>query len=180
MNEQLRLVGDEHIAEPVASPIATALCGTCEQCGKSFTPRAGSGGKHQRFCSSECRQRWHTANPNVAQRGGSHVGGDELTLAKPPLEENLTSGFPAGITAPHSDPDRFDWINDDSVVLAEQPATAIYRNREDSIVIRQQAAWDREEDSLVVITEQNVMAFLDQLCDLAGIAEFGGPKPGRS
>ena len=96
MNEQLRLVGDQRIAEPVASPIATALCGTCEQCGKSFTPRAGSGGKHQRFCSSECRQRWHTANPNVAQRGGSHVGGDELTLAKPPLEENLTSGFRGG------------------------------------------------------------------------------------
>ncbi len=62
-------------------------------------------------------------------------------------------------------------------MLKEQPATAIYRNRENSVIIRQQAAWDRDEDSFVFITEQNAMAFLDQLCDLMGIAEFGGPKP---
>ena len=67
-----------------------------------------------------------------------------------------------------------------SVVLKEQPATAIYRNGENSIVIRQQAAWDRDEDSFVYTTEQNVMAFVDQLCDAVGIAEFGGPKAGRS
>jgi hypothetical protein len=175
MNEQLRLVEGDVVAPPDLDSGSI-----CEQCREQFTPRAGSCGKPQRFCSSECRQRWHTANPNVAQRGGPHVGGDDLTLAKPSLEENLTSGFRAGSTAPSPDPDRFDWINDDSVVPTEQPATAIYRNRENSIVIRQQAAWDREEDSFVVITTQNVMAFVDQLCDLAGIAEFGGPKTGRS
>jgi hypothetical protein len=31
----------------------------CDQCGKSFDPRSGSGGKPLRFCSSECRTAFH-------------------------------------------------------------------------------------------------------------------------
>ena len=37
----------------------------CDQCGKPFDPRSGSGGKPQRFCSSECRIAFH----NEPQRG---------------------------------------------------------------------------------------------------------------
>lgn len=71
----------------------------------------------------------------------------------------------------------FNWVDDDAVVLTEQPATAIFRNRENAIVIRQQASWDSEEDSFIFITEQNAMTFLDRLCDLLGVCEFGGPRP---
>ena len=177
MNEQLHLIEDDGVVQPIAD---LDNCSTCQQCREQFTPRVGSGGKPQRFCSSECRQRWHTANANVAQRRSQHVGADDLIPEKPLPEQNLTNAFRTGSTAPSPEPDQFDWINDDAIVLKEQPATAIYRNRDNSIVIRQQAAWDREEDTLIFITEQNVMPFLDQLCDLAGIAEFGGPKAGRS
>jgi hypothetical protein len=182
MNEQLRLVDGDGVAQPIVD------LATCEQCGEQFASRAGSGGKPQRFCSSQCRQRWHDANPNVAQRGDSHVGGADGRPGKEPFEEKLASGLPIGgklPSGPHDlvvrrdDPDHFDWIHDESIVLKEQPATAIYRNRENSVIIRQQAAWDRDEDSFVFITEQNAMAFLDQLCDLMGIAEFGGPKKPR-
>jgi hypothetical protein len=34
---------------------------TCEQCRQPFTPRASSGGKAQRFCSSDCRTAFHNA-----------------------------------------------------------------------------------------------------------------------
>jgi hypothetical protein len=37
----------------------------CDQCGEPFEPRSGSGGKPQRFCSSECRTAFH----NEPQRG---------------------------------------------------------------------------------------------------------------
>ena len=37
-----------------------------------------------------------------------------------------------------SDPDKFDWSTDDSVLLGEQCATAVYRNRRSAIVIRQE------------------------------------------
>jgi hypothetical protein len=185
MNEQqLRLVERQCVVQPIPD---LDNCSTCEQCGEQFAPRAGSGGKPQRFCSSQCRQRWHDTNPNVAQRGDSHVGGADGRPGNDSSEEKPASGLPIGGKLPfgphdlvvrRDDPDHFDWINDESIVLKEQPATAIYRNRENSIVIRQQAAWDREEDTFVFITEQNAMAFLDQLCDLMGIAEFGGPKAG--
>lgn len=50
----------------------------------------------------------------------------------------------------------FDWNNDnDAVVLPEQPATACYRNPRGEIVIRQQAAWDQDEDSFILILPQN-------------------------
>jgi hypothetical protein len=186
MIEQLRLGDDVGVGDGVVEPIASLdNCATCEHCGEEFTPRARSGGKPQRFCCTQCRQRRHSANPNVAQRSGSPVGASDVASSKEPDEESRTSGLPIGSTVPSSphivrpngDSDRFDWVNDDSIVLAEQPATAIYRNRKNSIVIRQQASWDDEMDSFVIITNQNVMSFVDQLCELVGIAEFGGPKP---
>ena len=63
MNEQLRFVEGDVVARPDLDSGSIR-----EQCREQFRPRAGSGGKPQRFCSSECRQRWHTANSNVAQR----------------------------------------------------------------------------------------------------------------
>jgi hypothetical protein len=68
----------------------------------------------------------------------------------------------------------FDWNGpNDSIVLQEQPETAIYLNPKDVIVIRQRAsAWD-EEDSFVYIAPHNLMTLIDRLCDLAGVPEVG-------
>jgi hypothetical protein len=183
MNEQLRLVEGDDVVQPI---VELDACVTCEQCGEQFPPRARSGGKSQRFCSSQCRQRWHNANPNVAQRSGPHVGTADGGPHEEPSGKNRTSEPPSGaedvvwarppkVVAPNNL--AFNWVDDDAVVLTEQPATAIYRNRENAIVIRQQASWDSDEDSFIFITEQNAMTFLDRLCDLLGICEFGGPRP---
>jgi hypothetical protein len=55
----------------------------------------------------------------------------------------------------------FDWCNDESIVLQEQRATAIYHNRHGDLVIRQRAAWDDEGDVFVSITPGNCNVFLD-------------------
>lgn len=57
--------------------------------------------------------------------------------------------------------DDFNWHTDDSVILREQRATAVYRNRHGELIIRQQAAWDDEEDTFVYVTPENVTAFLE-------------------
>src|ERR1700690_2344280 len=102
MNEQFTLVETDAVSASL-----------CERCSNPFTPRRGTGGKPQRFCSEECRRQFHAA------------------------------ALPTPIPEP-PDPDEFDWATDDSVVLKEQPATAIYFNRRDQLVIRQERSWDRD------------------------------------
>ena len=87
----------------------------CERCNKPFTPRSRSGGKPQRFCSSECR----TASHAGSQRSGSQRQDDEQNVGKTPTLEIV------GKTESHDDPDEFDWSGE-CVVIQEQPATAIY------------------------------------------------------
>src|SRR5947207_7779536 len=60
----------------------------------------------------------------------------------------------AGPAAPPRDED-FDWIADETIILREQRATAVYHNKGGDIVIRQQAAWDDEADTFVFITAEN-------------------------
>jgi hypothetical protein len=57
--------------------------------------------------------------------------------------------------------DDFDWSNDDSVILHEQRATAIYRNRYHGIVIRQERAWDEDSDPYMIISEENLVTFME-------------------
>ena len=73
------------------------------------------------------------------------------------------------------DYDDFDWSSDPSVVLREQRATAVYLNRWNGLVIRQEKSWDEESDPFLVITRENSDVFLDRLCDLLGIPSAGGP-----
>jgi hypothetical protein len=48
-------------------------------------------------------------------------------------------------------PDTFDWANEDSIVLRDQPAVAIYSNRFQQVVIRCERAWDQEDDVFVLV-----------------------------
>ena len=57
----------------------------------------------------------------------------------------------------------FDWNNDDSIVLQEQPATAIYHNRHGVIIIRQKADWDAEHDTFAYLTPENAVTFMEAL-----------------
>jgi hypothetical protein len=61
---------------------------------------------------------------------------------------------------PSSDDD-FDWANSPSVVLQEQPATAIYHNPDGQLVIRQRASWCDESDFFVIVSPENCNVFMD-------------------
>jgi hypothetical protein len=63
----------------------------------------------------------------------------------------------------------FNWLDDDSIVLRDQRATAIYRNHWGGLVIRQECAWNEEDDPFVVINPENIEAFLDRLTEVCGI-----------
>lgn len=59
------------------------------------------------------------------------------------------------------DYDDFDWGTDPSVVLHEQRATAIYRNRHNGIVIRQERTWDEDSDPFMIISDDNAITFAE-------------------
>lgn len=71
------------------------------------------------------------------------------------------------------DANDFDWVGDDSIVLQEQRATAVYRNKRGDLVIRQEAGFNDTEDTFVVISRTNEQAFIDRLCDELGIGSAG-------
>ena len=71
--------------------------------------------------------------------------------------------------------ERFDWITDDSVIVEKQLPIAIYLNRRNHVVIRQEADGYSEEDTVILIAPQNIMQFINKLCDVAGIPSVGVP-----
>lgn len=68
---------NKHV-EPAALAAPIAETKLCRECEKPFTPRSGSGGKPQVYCSDDCKDAYNARrrsyNPNVAQRGEAGVG----------------------------------------------------------------------------------------------------------
>jgi hypothetical protein len=133
----------------------------CQRCYRPFTPRQGNGGKPQLYCSTACRKgnAVPNGNPNAvpnakdAKDGGEDVGKD---VGKD-VEEDAAE---------------FSWNNDDSVVLQQQRRTAVYFNTRDELVIRQEADWNEETDTVVIIAKNNIEEFLDKLTNVCGIPSF--------
>jgi hypothetical protein len=73
----------------------------------------------------------------------------------------------SGYAFAHRNSEEFDWDTDDSIVLREQPATAIYHNKHGVLVIRQKADWDAEQDTFAFITPENCNVFMDALAKVA-------------
>lgn len=71
----------------------------------------------------------------------------------------------------------FDWMTDDSIVLRPQLAVAIYQNERGGLVIRQERDWNEDGDTFIVISPENIPAFIDRITDVAGVPSFGGPEP---
>jgi hypothetical protein len=82
-------------------------------------------------------------------------------------------GQPDEKDSPAATPEEFDWTGD-NVVLLEQPATAVYFNRDGDLVIRQRATF-QDDDPAIFITAGNIDRFLDKLCDACGIFSAGKP-----
>lgn len=57
--------------------------------------------------------------------------------------------------------DDFDWHADDSIILKEQPATAVYFNKGGNLVIRQKGDWNDDGDKFLFITPENFNLFAD-------------------
>jgi len=70
---------------------------------------------------------------------------------------------------PPADDGEFKWSDDESIIVPEQHAVAAYFNPAGGLVIRQERAWDQEEDTIIVIAQANVDRFLDRLTDICGI-----------
>jgi len=64
-----------------------------------------------------------------------------------------------GKSSPASEDD-FDWYADHSVIIQEQLCLAVYRNRADGVVIRQEARnWD-EDDPCIVLRDHEAVGIL--------------------
>ena len=78
---------------------------------------------------------------------------------------------PAVVEPPMPENDEFDWRDDDSIILRQQPETAAYLNANNGLVIRQRN-WP-DDDSFIVIAPNNIHDFLDKITDVAGIPSIG-------
>ena len=58
------------------------------------------------------------------------------------------------------DADKFDWGSDDSVIVQEQLAIAVYRNRANGVVIRQEARSFDEDDQFVILRDAEAVRIL--------------------
>jgi hypothetical protein len=67
------------------------------------------------------------------------------------------------------DDEDFDWNNPDeeSIVLREQRATAIYRNKAQELIIRQRAGIYDDQDTFVYLTPENEVTFMEALAKRA-------------
>ena len=144
-----------------AAEISTAA--PCEQCAKPFTPRHG--GKPQRFCSEPCRMAFHA---EAREAGKAIVEGNRATCTLPiPPAATMTPVQPPVAIGD----DAFDWADDESVVLREQPMTAAYFNKNGELVIRQ-ARWP-DDDVFIYIAQNNLADFIDKLTDSIGVPSVG-------
>jgi hypothetical protein len=100
----------------------------------------------------------------------THVNSDQLALEplqanEPALEARVKHAVthPSELLAQSADPEDFDWDDpeEDSIVLREQRATAVYRNMKGEVVIRQRC-WP-DDDSFLFISPENEVGFMEAM-----------------
>jgi hypothetical protein len=154
--------------ESTDTPTSQNLQATrCEHCEEIFAPRKGSGGKPQRFCSTECRKAFHAgAVPNIHD-APDDVGADVGKTPQDVDNGTATWRLPSYVGHSSRDQEEFNWRGPD-VVIRNQYGTAVYFNPHDELVIRQERP-DNDEDSFVFIQQAFIQEFLERLCDACGI-----------
>lgn len=85
---------------------------------------------------------------------------EELPLAKNGTPQPIAQAGP-----PQHQPEQdFDWSpKNPDVVMPDQPATAVYLNQWQQVVIRQEKAWCDEDDQIVRINLHHVQSLIDRL-----------------
>ena len=67
-----------------------------------------------------------------------------------------------------SSDDDFDWKSDDSIAVREQPAVAVYCNLYGGVTLRRERAWNEEDDCIIPIAKENVLAIIEAILRAAG------------
>jgi hypothetical protein len=145
---------------------------TCEHCDGLFSARTGGGGKPHRFCSAGCRTAFNNEKRESSEQITNQSNkSEQITGQSNKSKQQINEPHqPAPVPVVDNDHD-FDWNDTNTVVLREQPETAIYYNPSGDLVIRQRR-WP-DDDMFVVISEHSLMAFIDRLTDMAGIPSAG-------
>jgi hypothetical protein len=131
---------------------------TCEHCKGPFERREGSGGRPQRFCSPACRRAFHANSSNVPTSPPTSPSMDAVI-------GQVVAKY-TGRGEPPEDPDWKWWgENRETIVLEEQPKTAVYWNQNDAVVIRQERSND-DEDTIVIVTKGNLRALINRLIEM--------------
>ena len=91
------------------------------------------------------------------ERSAAITGG-----GSPSLEPDLFASGSA-TNEDELDPDKFDWSTDDSIILGYQPATAVYRNACNAVVIRQEGAGYEDDQFIILRDAEAVPRLVDAL-----------------
>ena len=101
----------------------------------------------------------------LAEAASAVLGKDQIETKVRSTANSILAA--AGLPPVEREFDDFDWGTDDSVVLHEQRATAVYQNRFGGLVIRQEKTWDEESDPFIVIGAENTVTFMEALAKRA-------------
>jgi hypothetical protein len=132
---------------PAAIETAKPLC---QQCGETFEPRTGSGGKSRRFCSTKCRRQFHAAGPTPPT---PDVGNES---ARTPIADEET---------PTSESANVNLLDDPAnEVIADQERICVYLDW-DRVVIAE--TWDSfEEPARIYVAKHNLGRLVDRLQEI--------------
>jgi hypothetical protein len=158
----------------------------CGNCGQAFEPRNRKRGSPQKFCSSECRvQAFRVGKDPNTQSVSSQTQSvsQSVSYDSPNVADagELVTKFPHHFGTPTPPEDEFDWADDPDIVLRRQCATAVYFNKFDELVIRQQGfegdSWGNTMDSCVYINQAFFKEFVNRLCAACGVnVTWGKPE----
>ena len=76
----------------------------------------------------------------------------------------------------------FEWdTNNEDVIVPEQRTTAVYVNRWGQAVIRQEKAWDEEDDAFVIVDRAHLPALISRLQGIVDRPlDRDEPEPGQA
>ncbi len=87
-----------------------------------------------------------------------------MQLPLEPIEAAVNQLTPDAKPVSAPGPEDFDWMSED-VVIPTQPAIAVYLNRCDEIVIRQEAPYP-DEDQFIRIRRENLWPLIHRLTEI--------------
>jgi hypothetical protein len=129
----------------------------CDQCGKPFEPRSGSGGKPQRFCSSECRTAFHNEpqrgqrNPTCIAQNLPAVLGASAATGRPPEPVEPPTPEPAPEPAGEDDSADYCWA------VPSQASIECSLTNDDEIEIEQISPIHEDENIRIDVARSNAV-----------------------